>query len=705
MRTLGKKEEETRILTQLLNDAATAHNASMQARVYTEWGNLHYHRGEFNRATENYLRAFTMAGQARDSIQEVSILSRLAQSYERTGARSEAFQTFTDALVRADRAKGSDRFREEMLIRIGNIYLGSSQFDDAERFYSAALQSAGRRNDKLIEGYLWIQLGHCVGGKDPRSPDARKNYQIALDLFTTASYPPGIRYARASFGFAARKSGKAAEALEFFKAAMQEDPYPGSAATDSDIPLECENAFYRLQGAGLNETYLEALLVAGKYAEAFVEADRERATRLARVAGSLSLETKSQETTAAVWEAHKNEALEQGALRQLGILLSTSSDDHFAQEEARGQRERYSAAARKARERLAEIGNGPTNLLVSREGTTIGAIQSALRDDTYLFTHIPTTRSIFIFVIGKRSWTVELSPVPRSRLTELESEYLSLIVDRRADSVQAEAKSMPQERRLNEVSAMLYGALIWPVESFMARDRRLVVVPFERTIPVHSLRKTGRRSRFLIQDFQVSYLPTSALVFHQQVPAPGPVDIVGLGHQGRSSWDVEYELRDIRAFHKEARLHFGRQATIPTLQKEHASVLNLAAEFHFDAQQPGNSFVRFSNGAQDGSAEFPWGRMLSLPRFPAVLISDLGTYEDLPTVKPMLFLVNGSESVILTSSPPQRKTKKYFGEFFYTAITAGRSSDEAYRDAVVGMIGNPDTAPVPVWGSFFRWGI
>jgi len=183
------------------------------------------------------------------------------------------------------------------------------------------------------------------------------------------------------------------------------------------------------------------------------------------------------------------------------------------------------------------------------------------------------------------------------------------------------------------------------------------------------------------------------------------VDIAGVGHKGFTSWDVEYELRDIRAFHKEARLYFGKDASLATLQKEHAGILNLAVEFHYDPERTGNSFFRLSDGSPNGSMETPWGRLLTIPRYPTVLLSDLGQHTDIPSIKPLLFLVAGSETVILTSSPARRKTKKYFGEFFYTAVAGGNTSDDAYRQAILSMIANPDVSAMEVWSPFFRWGM
>jgi tetratricopeptide (TPR) repeat protein len=703
-RTLGRTDDENRVLTQLLDDAAASGNSRMQSRVYSEWGLSYYDRGEFNSAAENFLRAFTLAGQAGDSLQSVFALARLAQTYEQAGRRPDAFQTYTDALVLADQTKGSERLREDMLIHIGNIYLSGGQFTEGERFYSAALQSAIARNDKLIEGYLWLQLGHCAVGRAPRSADSRRNYQIALDLFTSYSYAPGIRYAHASFALDALKAGKHAVAYEHLSTAMRFDSYPRTPSAEWEIPPDCENAFFRLQGSTPEEAYLEVLLILGQYPEAFAEADRMKTTHLAETASPMSLEAGGQETTAALWEAHHNQALLRGALRQLGGAISAFPDNRFLVQEVQGGIETYRNAAANAAGRVTDAENKALGILAGNQGATIQAVQAALRDDAAILTYVPTTRSTFVYLVGKKSWTVQLSALGKTRLSELRNEFLGLTVDTRVDSMQGSGE-LRTGKRTAEVAGILYNALLWPVESSLRNFRRVIVVPYEEVIPFHALRRPRRSAQFLIEQMQVSYLPSASSILSRKPALPLVVNIAGVGHPGTTSWDVEYELRDIRAFHKEARLYFGKDATLATLQRERASILNLAAEFHFDPDRTGNSFFRLSDGTPAGSTEIPWGKLLTLPAYPTVVLSDLGQHSRIPTVKPLLFLVAGSESVILTSSPARRKTKKYFGELFYTAIAGGTASDEAYRQAILGMIANPEVAAMEVWSAFFRWGI
>jgi hypothetical protein len=60
--------------------------------------------------------------------------------------------------------------------------------------------------------------------------------------------------------------------------------------------------------------------------------------------------------------------------------------------------------------------------------------------------------------------------------------------------------------------------------------------------------------------------------------------------------------------------------------------------------------------------------------------------------------------VIGNGFTPSRKTKKFFGEVFYTALLGGNSVQSAYRKVQMEMIKNPDYAPQFVWAPFFLWG-
>jgi hypothetical protein len=234
----------------------------------------------------------------------------------------------------------------------------------------------------------------------------------------------------------------------------------------------------------------------------------------------------------------------------------------------------------------------------------------------------------------------------------------------------------------------------------------ICVLPAEAAaLPLHALRRNGA-SPYLAEQLLVSYLPSAWSLLLSPVAQAPARDVVGVGFPGETSWDVEYELRDIRAFYKQARLYFGQQATLATLQGEHADVLDIAAALRPDRNAPGNSSVTLSDGeTPDGMKRVPLGDLFSLPPFPVVVFSDLGGARlGIGRAEPYPFLANGTRMVVMDDYVPSRKTKKYFGEVFYTALQNGDEDLEAFRKAQLAMIRNPEFAAPYAWAPFFDWG-
>jgi CHAT domain-containing protein len=261
-------------------------------------------------------------------------------------------------------------------------------------------------------------------------------------------------------------------------------------------------------------------------------------------------------------------------------------------------------------------------------------------------------------------------------------------------------------RRIDDLSASLYDALVRPVRGTIAEAERIVIVPPDPLIPFHALRVSRRKSeRYLIQRSTVLYLPSAAFLLLPSSQPAQRLGIVGFGHAGTTQWDVEYELRDIRAFAKDARLFFGTEAVLAKLQNERASIFHLAVEFHYDGRAQGNSYLLLSDGiSQSTTKSYSWGVLASLPTVEGLILSDLGVHTGIPPAKPSLLLMRGTRATVMTAYPAHRKTKKYFGELFYTSYLTGNAPQESYRMALVGMIENAEYEAPYIWAPFFLWG-
>ena len=700
-RALQNTDDQTSAINDLLNAYTEAGDLKMQARPQYASALSFLSRHEYQQAVEPLLRALTLAEQAKDSLFAVTILATLADTYDHTGNPPQAFQTYTDALTRSDQTTGARDIRLSMLIRVGNIYLRNQQFTDAVRFYRAALSSAIAMKNQLAEGYMFIQLGHCEAGTS-QNDDATRDIQNAMDLFTSAGYRQGIAYANLSMGLTRESARQPIDAVAYLKTAV--DNMEHCSGQSFDVYGECERAVLHQQSC--YDPLIELLLQLGRADEAFSYAERESEHRLFEEFNAFDIKTRNKDLDSLLSHLHHARALQIGCERQLAITLAHGpyarilvEDILGAMQNAENTFQEVATALLRKNPRFAPVGQFG--------GATMEEVQALLPQGTALLRPVVTSRSLYLFALTNTKATFQISATSRDQLHSLIDAYADTAhqLVALADSPAVQRKSL--EQHLQAQLSQLYAILIRPVESTLEGATSVLIQPDGEIVgfPFHALRRSSR-SPYCIEQFAITYLPTFTMLKYRSPPTVLSHDIVAMGHPGTTSWDVEYELRDIRAFYKDARLYFGRQASIPSLRREHGDVLHLALDLRFSPDSPGNSITFLSDGISPGTTrEILWSDFLSTPAFQTVIVSNLrADSTSLDTFLPAIFLVNGSSSVILNMQPASRKAKKFFGEIFYTTLLAGKSSGEGYRQAMLEMINNKDYASPYNWAPFLRWG-
>ncbi|HUI64403.1 MAG TPA: hypothetical protein VL126_06160, partial [Bacteroidota bacterium] len=178
-RVLDEDEQETDALRELLQGYTAAGDVAHQAAVFLESGMNKFDGRAFDRAAEDILRSLLLADQARDSALAVEATLRLAMTFEAAGRLRDALTSYGDCLKRADRTHGTAGLRLEALIRVGNVYLRSRQFDEAAKFFKAAFSASRAMSNQIAEGYLYLQLGNCE--VESSRETAFRNFRSGLD--------------------------------------------------------------------------------------------------------------------------------------------------------------------------------------------------------------------------------------------------------------------------------------------------------------------------------------------------------------------------------------------------------------------------------------------------------------------------------------------------------------------------------------------
>jgi tetratricopeptide (TPR) repeat protein len=705
-RELGEGEEEGRILRELLDASTAQGDIAEQAAVLLESGRGKYGAGAYDRAAEDILRAIVLADQARDSLLVVRATMRLAMTFEAAGRIRDALASYGDCLKRSDRTRGASALRLEALIRVGNLYLWNRRFPDAMRFFRAAYPSARAIGNSIAEGYLLLQLGHCEVESSRES--ALKMYRSGLEVFKNLGHPAGLAYAYLSLGHLFQRNNQPTDALQYFKWAIDQSEAVTAARTAGDLSLSFEQAYFGTRPTPWYDDAIDILLQLGRYDEAFWYADRRNSRELFGALSEVTLGGGGDSVRPLLEAYGALRARYVGAQRAFVDLAVQHGPRRDLLQDARAARDRWSAlaataaaAAAKARRALEPF------VRVSSVG--IPEVQRTLPPGTALIQPILARRSLYLFVITGARSDVQIAAFEKDRVFDLAREFTEVLSlhDTYADSSAAQQTAI--ELRLREVNSQLYEAFIRPVENAIAgTPTLLVILPRELPwFPLHALSKGGLRGGgYLAAQHTISYLPSAGSALLPRAPQRPVKDVVALGYAGGSGWDVEYELRDIRAFYKEVRLYFGQQASLATLQKERGDVLHIAARFLYDADRPGASCVVLSDGkSADVMKRIPAGELMGIPPSMTVIVSDLdGGRLGIRPAEPYLFLANGTQQVIFTSRTPSRKAKKLFGELFYTSVLGGAASRTAYHEAQVAMIKSAEFGRPSAWAWFTLWG-
>jgi tetratricopeptide (TPR) repeat protein len=705
LRALDDVEGERGVLEDLQRHYTDTREVDVLARVHLEAGQSHYLRGEYDLAVQRFMRSVTMAGQTHDSVLVGTALLRVGMAYDGIGNTQDAFQYYGDALKVSGSLPRHRTLRLDILTRVANGYLRFRQYNDARRFYRLALRTAIDIGDKVAEGYLTIQLGHCSVRTDLNQ--AVRAYTSALSLFGDLEYAPGTAYALASLGIGYEEANQLTAAIDHLKRAVEEYETVEAPGEEHDLFTDCERVFFGPSPTYLYDRLTDLLLVTGRYDETFWYLERKNRYHLSRIAGGLTPSVHGEEIAGNLSLYRELKGFRVGAERRYKELLTRSKESRRFLGEVRDTLGRRGSTLEIFRTAFSRL-HPAIDPLVRIDGVGLVEVQKSIPRDAALVVFAPTRKALYAYVVTNDRVSVELAAVERDRLLETVGEFLDLFHRNEAGADSVRIPPRP-DRRFVELNQILSGWFVGPILKEISRFRHLIVVmsPDFPWLPVHVLRE-GRRteSPYVAENHLVSYLPAAVLTKLQGAQLSVVTDVVGLGFAGAVPWDVEYELRDIRAFYKDARLHFREDATLQTLQEEKGDVLHLAIPFTVRQRHPGNSYLLLSDGKSfSTSTEVPLGDLFSLPAFPTLVVSNLsrgGTAHHVCI--PYLLLAGGSRAVIVNGFIPSRKAKKYFGELFYTSLLAGNTSTTAFRQVQVGMIKNPEYSSPHLWGVFFLWG-
>ena len=704
-RALDDADGERLAIADLSESATAAGDAGTLAHLNLESGVAASLRGDRQRASQELLEAVTSAGRARDSVVLAQALGALGEVAADAGNLREALQYFSDALRVAYTMPAERGLTTRLLLNVGNTYVRSRDMANAARFYRAALTYALNAKDRIAEGYATILLGLCA--LDSRGADPVRESRSGLELFESLGYARGAAFAQVALGKIAERNRQPVQAADRYRRAIALVEQWLSNPPEHDVYTRCEAAFFPEGPTYAYDQLLDVLLRSGETGEAFWFAERKSRWLYLRMLAGTEPAVKDSGAAAIIESARHSRARRVAAEAQYAALLASGEARIQVVKLAHERLETTGTQAAQARQEAA--GRWPALApLVSVDGVRLTDVQRRLGPGTTLVRYVPTSRSLYVFAVTQGDVQLRIAAVRREQVIASTSELSSLF-----RSVESEADTIRNDSAAPRLQAeqLLQSMADWFVRP-IARDVSkngvvlVTVTPEFPWLPVHALRTgRGKRSTYMVEQYQVQYLPLAGTVL---LPPSLPAivrEVAAAGFPGRTKWDVEYELRDIRAFYKEARLYFGRQATVGELSREPPQLLHIAAQCVVNQRHPENAVIVLSDGkSQTFPDEVPLGQLLALPPVPAIVLSNLspgGTFYH--TGIPLLLAFNGTGATAMNGFVPLRKAKKYFNEVFYTNLVSGATVAGAFRSVQLDMIHTPGYQSPLVWGQFFLW--
>lgn len=701
-RLVGDPETEHRFLKDLLIDTSITANGGRLARVHVASGMSFMHRQDVRSAVQAFQSAVRAAQRGADSLAMIESLMRLAISYERAGKTTDAFRAYTQALRLTDRTAGADRLRCEMLLRVGNTYLRRAQLSEGRKFYNAALRSAIALRNSLAEAYALLQLGACMSQLPNGSADARADYNAAAGLLEQIGLPHAQAYGQWCLGDLARVEGEIPEAIMYLRRVERLADSTLAHRDEFDVYVDCERAFHESRGISSTDMLIDLLMQSGKGEEA-LQVTRQRIRRsLFRTYSALDKHPRDGKFSAAL--SRFNETLHDyiGAEHRLAEAVSVQADS----------RSLFGDIHRAFSTRASQLSEKSDSLTLTDEnyraavspwGETRFDVKRSLHEGSTLVEYVASSRSLHVFMTTRSGMVTQLSAIERTKLLSLTHTYLSLLRQRKDENETRDASSV--DRSIREIGAELYSAFFRPIEMNVPPGTRLVIVlPFDfPALPLHALQGGGTQGRFAIEQYPMRYLSdVDALALKGERMNTTP-QVVTFGNQGKTEWDVEYELRSVRGFFKNVHQYFGGAASIESLQKETGDLLHIACDIHYREVRPGNSYVVLADAKPYTTARYVrFGELFGIGRFSTVVVSNLND-DMLPASVPRIFRMIGASDVIMNSGVPTRKVKNAFNELLYLGLQGGGSVEDAYRNALLSLRNNTEFQSPSAWGWFFLW--
>ena len=715
-------DEALRISRQIAFKTGEAFHLTTIGDIYLALGN--YERAlEFNKDALRVAERYIGKWSREECLNTIGFVYIELQDYAR------AMPYFKEALAYI-RKIGHGREEARCLYNIGFAYFKLGDLPNAQEFFSKSLSAASLAGKKVIQAQNYNRLGDLYRetGSWSRSMEA---YGLAQKVGREIGQPNAIWEAYAGLGalYAARKEVPAA--IENYKKAI-------GIIEDLRVQLllrEYSSGFFKSK-IPIYEALVDLLFEdseknpsAGALEECLYYAEKAKARSFlddlqkARIdSSSLPRETVDELEQISRKISHLSAELNDGSL--------SPADRTGLQEQLGKAEDDYQLFTKKIR-----AANPGYSRVVSSEPCRLPEIRRKLLDgETGIVEYFVGEENIYIFFITDRDLSVRrLAPPESQRTVRLAGNYSGLLSS--GDITNADV--VPAGRKLYDalIGAAGRECLSGIRNLIFIPDRTLHYLPFEALVPGAQAGSDRASSRFLLEDYGISYAPSASTlvsILERRERARAEADLLSIGSPrlGRNGKDLlseyylekrfvlhplEFASREMEAISKllapgSRRIVAGAEATEDRVKKLPLSeykVLHFATHSLLDEMVASRSALVLSSDAGSGEDGFLQAREIYNLELNADLVvlsacqTAGGKMEKGEGIQGLsrAFFCSGSRSVVASLWNVNDESTSYFMKTFYGFLTDGKTKQEGLRRTKIRMCRSNDWRPYH-WAAF-----
>ena len=660
-------------------------------------------------AFQKYRESESLLQTSPTAINQPSFFLRCGEAFAKAGEFSFAKANFEYGLtlISKQTAYQNSTAAKHLRIGLGELYFRNFAFADAQLHFTKAYETAKNEPDGIVLGYLLVRIADCIAKQATVQDNslssgiiqATQLYEQSQTHFARAGLGFGEAIALHRLGMIRQLSGDDNAAITFYKRAFEKFSYNTVSPAFYSLAVNIRQLCLSISQSNsiefwFSDNLISLLLKYRKFPDALVYYETVRNMKLQSDLGEMQLQFR---------ESGKNKRYSE--LQKTIIEKNARQLELFHMNVLQKQNKNYSG---KAKQDLSYIQSKISSDIISlAQAFPVFSFLNGMQKSSFaaMTDEIPSASTVLEYCFaGSELWVFiarnneEITAVKLSSFGNSLANKMNRFVDVLSGSAIRSAVNQP-------LANELYSFLVEPIELF-GKQSFIIIPPigFEK-FPFHILPKNDRP---LIEMMEVSYLPSIPFVQSNQTRTTilqTTSTVSAFGFTTDSRWGLEFELRDIRSFFKNTQVNVNLGATAEKISVASGDLLQLSSMFQ--KNQDGEYAFLLSSGSTLKSGTLQSiEKFTSYNQFPIVYLSDVqSSANNISSLHSLLWLLNGSSSIIATQFPITSNISKSFSENFYTSLLSEETPEGSYRRAVTSLERKRDLYGGFAGASYFYYGV